>query len=46
MSNGNIVARGEAKEVFNSENLEKVYSVKSDVIEVDGKKYIVIDSIV
>ncbi|NLN05028.1 MAG: ABC transporter ATP-binding protein [Clostridiaceae bacterium] len=46
MSNGSVVARGEAKEVFNSENLEKVYSVKSDVIEIDGKKYIVIDSIV
>ena len=44
MSNGNIVARGNAKEVFNSENLEKVYSVKSDVIEVEGKSYIIVDS--
>lgn len=42
MSNGKIVAEGNAKEVFKSENLESVYSVKSEFIEIDGVKYILV----
>lgn len=42
LSNGSIVSKGKANEVFKSENLESVYSVKSEFVEIDGAKYILV----
>ena len=39
LSNGSIRCDGEPKDVITSENIQEVYDVKSDIIEVDGRPY-------